>query len=236
MNRTVTQPNTCPMEYINITQLADGRYQVDAKGRNTALAEQPRFFKNQSEYQDFWQFMKTNLDGFSNCLDPMSANEASDSTTTVPVDVTVPVDATIAVDSSDSSEQSEQSEQSDSSKSSEQTVSPADIDEQKETKPTEFTPEYLDNLFKDVDIDGLPGGFEIPSEFNLASFAAGSIFRAALLFGLIFLFTGVIPAQPIGQTTRLTIAGVVVFIYTFIDVIREIIWRILMASRHLICR
>jgi hypothetical protein len=54
----------------------------------------------------------------------------------------------------------------------------------------------------------------------------GYIVRIAILFGLIFLFTTLIPEQELELQTRLLIAGTVVLFYALLDVFRQILAKI----------
>jgi hypothetical protein len=70
---------------------------------------------------------------------------------------------------------------------------------------------------------GLSSGWSFSSLFSFSWIGAlGYIMRVGILFGLIFLFTSIIPQQELELNTRLLIAGTVVLFYALLDVFRQV--------------
>ncbi len=102
--------------------------------------------------------------------------------------------------------------------------------------------DYLNNLLAVDSSNSYSGDSGWSFEWSFSSLFSfswiglfGYLMRVGILFGLIFLFTSVIPQQELELNTRLLIAGTVVLFYALLDVFRTILAKIKAAMCSAAC-
>jgi len=254
---TAAQPSKCPMEYINVTKTSNGKYQVDAKGRNVRSPEKTKHFQNKEEYDDFWKFMGDNLAGFSSCVNPvpvqpitsascqapkplLSSEEAPASYQALPSEeapTSCPAPAPAPLPSSEEAQARCQAPVSlpSSEEAQARCQAPVFLPSSEEAPPSEEVPkiddQYVNKLLQpaasktsDSYLNNL---FDTTSTGQVtAILTIEYISRMIILFVLIYIFTGIIPKQPLTEQTKLIISAAVVVIYILFDLIKRLLVKV----------
>ena len=73
--RGQTQPSTCPVDYVTISKdPSTNTLKVETKNKSTMMVEPPKYFsgpRKWHDFQQFWNYLSTNVAGFNTCTNPM---------------------------------------------------------------------------------------------------------------------------------------------------------------------
>jgi hypothetical protein len=204
--KTIKQPLGCPFTQSTVIRQPNGRIKLLNDADSPLEMEE-------SEYKQFWQKSLNQT-----CRDPMTV---SDLLTEEEEQPRIPVTGV-------------PTETEEITKIDDKYMD--DLLQPEETKSR--TDSYLDNLFDTSPQPSTGGIFSgISGRLGSVSLSADTtqitamltieyLARMIILFMLIYVFTGVIPKEPLSETTKLTIAAVVVLIYMFFDLIKKLFLKI----------